>query len=202
MKSTIVISLLCALALAGCAPMNPTAGPHAAVPASELTEVAAALDRGGYDFQAAAFSDGVITTEEYRSTMRLLRECVESGGFEFTEPQPNPVTGITYEFVYKTNGRDGPGTAEWFRGCETEFWSPLSAYFIATHSQRMDPTLKTALLECLARKGTPGVEAGVNLAEIAPAADAAGQTRGNARACVNAEAERLFPDLVSLSMFD
>lgn len=202
LRSAVVSLLLCLLALTGCAQSSPASESEVLVTKSDLKAVAIHLEEEGYRHQAEVFSDGVITSDEYWSSIQLLRECVESGGFGFSEPQLSPVTGITYEFVFKTNGRDGPDTAKWFEDCEAQFWVPVSTYFNSTHRQKMDLSLKTALLECLDRKGTPGVQTGRNLAEIAPVFEGAEETRINARDCLYSEGEKLFPDLVSMTVFD
>lgn len=169
---------------------------------AEILGTVKVMEDQGRSEQADAFRDGSVDEDEYRQAIGKLRSCIEEKGYSFSEPILSPVTGLNYEFVYNVNGRDEPTAAEEFRQCEAQYWQPLAMLYFETHTQRMDPQLKNAVLQCMAQKGYPGDEAGTNLAEISPIAGDDDSTRVVARECATTEAQRLYPELPSVSVFD
>ena len=112
------------------------------------------------------------------------------------------MTGITFEFVYTLNGRNEDQGLEDFTTCEETYWNPLASFFSATHVQRMDPTLKSAVLQCMDDRGHPGDSTGANLAAISPVIGDDETTRVTARECTVQEAQRLYPELPSVTVRD
>lgn len=169
---------------------------------AEIQGSASVMADQGRTEQADAFSDGAVDEEEYLQALHSLRSCIEEGGYGFSEPALSPVTGLNYEFVYYSNGRDEKKAAEDYAQCEAQYWQPLQGYYFSTHVQRMDEQLKNAVLQCMDDRGHPGVADGTNLVEIAPIVGDDEDARETARECVTKEAERLYPELPSVTVFD
>ncbi|MBP3976919.1 hypothetical protein [Microbacterium sp. BLY] len=169
---------------------------------AEIQGSAGVMADQGRKEQAEAFRDGVVDEDEYLQALRSLRSCIEEGGYGFSEPALSPVTGLNYEFVYYSNGRDEEKAGKDYAECEAQYWQPLQGYYFSTHAQRMDEQLKNAVLQCMDDKGHPGVADGTNLVEISPIIGDDEDARVAARECATKEAERLYPELPSVTVFD
>lgn len=169
---------------------------------AEILGAANALREQGKTEQADIFTDGAIDHDEYRTALNDLQSCIESKGYSFNGPRLSPVTGITFEFVHDVNGRSEAQGVEDFTACEERYWDPLASFYLSTHDQLMDPQLKNAVLQCMEDEGLPGDPRGTNLAEISPITGDDEATRGAARECTMEEAQRLYPDLPTVTIYD
>lgn len=198
--SSLVLVVGLASALVSC-----TATPiaqSATFKAADIQALIPNLREHGFNEQADAFEDGQVTAEEYQNSIQQLRGCIESGGYGFSDPHLSPVTGLTYEFVFNSNGRDDAQAMEHFNSCQDRYITPLSTVFLSTHTQQMDPLLKSELLQCLESSSKPGNAAGINLVEIAPITQEDESLRKAARSCITQLVPELFPDLPSAAIYD
>ncbi|UJP09311.1 hypothetical protein L2X99_12820 [Microbacterium sp. KUDC0406] len=204
MRKAAATIVLCVAAVALSSCVADTGSPQDDVPftSEKIKAISDYQDKQGNREQAEILSDGEITEDEYWQALTALRECVESKGYGFSEPVLSPVTGITYEFVYYGNGRAEDQVLSDTAACESKYWEPTSSAFQSTHEQVMDRALRTAVLSCLDHGGHPGVADGRNLAEISPVIDDDFSTREAARECTSAEAQKLYPNLPSVTVID
>jgi hypothetical protein len=156
------------------------------------------LEEQGYLEQAAMLADGEITEEEHQNAFDLVRGCLEeSGGGVAAGPYVSPVDGWTLEFLIDPVDTGDPiESGEIEIACEERYYSVLSYNYVHSREPRMDPPLRSALIECLGGKGfeVSGEEKSVRDFAGGEGAEV-GSVRDNAVTdCIHESVRRLYPD--------
>lgn len=141
--------------LVGCSekpsPTSLASGPI--VTSDQIKDIGRQLRTEGKTGQADILEQGSVSFPQYDGAFGNLRACVEEKGYSLSEPQTNPLNGVTYSFVLKLNGRIPQKAAADYSACKEEHWSMVAAVFENTSKKAMDSPLWSATKDCLAAAG-------------------------------------------------
>lgn len=195
--SSLALVVGIAMLLGACAPSPGDPGRHSGYTREVILQRAAELRERGFLEQAEFLAEGTVTEESYRRSVDLLRECVSSMGFTMSEAFLSPITGVTLEFVYHSNGLEGEEYDRALGDCEDRYWSFISGVYRGTAPQRMAEPLRVAVEDCLRAREVGMPEDARSYPEMLRAAP---QDADEITSCVSGEARRLYPEIPTLTL--
>ncbi|MFK0008005.1 hypothetical protein ACIQTZ_13220 [Paenarthrobacter sp. NPDC090520] len=170
-----------------------------------MRELAKKLQSEGKTEQADVMKSGRVSTSDYEAAFSRLDKCVTDLGYSLSAPQINPVDGIGYSYVFLLNGKPMEAASKDYENCQEKYWNAVSSVYINTTEKKMDQTLWSATLSCLAAAGYPSTLKEGSLADLVGEnpLDGAGKLSSQADTAVNCVRDntvKLFPDLPSISV--
>lgn len=180
-----------------------TSGPI--ISSEQIREIGRQLRTEGKVRQADILEQGSVSFPQYEGAFRNLRDCVEEKGYSLSEPQTNPLNGVTYSFVLKLNSRNPEKAAADYSSCKEQHWSMVAAVFENTSRKVMDSALWAATRDCLAAAGfeapsKPGLLVDM-VGEKPVGGDGVLSPRAKAAtSCVEENAMRLYPKLATVDV--
>jgi len=189
-------SALLVIALAGC---TSTGKSDSLLSSDQVIAMGVEAEKNGYEEQAKALSDGVVSASEYRAAYDLVSACVAGKGYLVSDPVVNPLTSTTYEFTYDSNGRDQDSAIDDYQKCEDRYWGDVALAYGSNAPQSIEPQLKEAIVQCM-----KVASVNISAADVTTLKDLVGENDGSreqaARDCSLSETQRLYPDMPSVTI--
>lgn len=106
--------------------------------------------------QRPLLADGRVSKQELDLSWSRLRSCIQAKGLVVTGPNLNPITNTDYLYTYSRPAKaaapaksDSSAEDGAVRGCEDQYWTPLSSIYSATTPQRMSDNLAQFMGDCM-----------------------------------------------------
>lgn len=168
---------------------------------SSIESISKQLASEGRSDQARILKDGSVSAAEYDAAFKDFDSCIEARGYSLSAPVVSPLTGTNYEFVFDSQGRDEAKASAAYNDCSDQHWAQVSAVYMDTARQKIDPPFAQAIESCLEGRGFKIDSKAITFSQIAgkdPIKDK--KRRSAAGACAQSTFQSLYPTIPSLTL--
>ncbi|MGQ0777439.1 MAG: hypothetical protein ACT4NY_24020 [Pseudonocardiales bacterium] len=183
---TIVVILL----LAGCGTERPEPS------ASLATKAASEALAKGFVEQQRILADGLVTADEYRTSVGQNVNCLLRHGIRVSPPVLNPADGLRFIVESTSHGQSVNEYNQAVGECSLRHLSYVEEVYIASYRPVMDQQLRIRVVSCLRQHGVLIPPHVTTVPEIF--AEAGATSKPFVIDCIRQEAKALHPEMMTL----
>lgn len=148
----------------------------------------------GREQLAVLFDDGVVDATDYELTFNAYLSCLQSRGYETSDPVLNPADGLRFILWYQSEGKSEAEQLKDEEDCGDDL-REVEAMYSATAVQVMDAELRAGVIGCMQETGLEIDLEARNYPEFVQSSDQSGEWHQGFATCLGEVGQHLYPDL-------